>query len=118
MECLTRLLTNCFLHRYVSFNHGATTAQGRGDYVETPFGPDGQLIGERAQSDWLYVVPWGLRSILNWVNCRSASCLSCMPNKLIFTDYRRRMLPLSVALQAEGCVWQCVYTGTGPRRYR
>ncbi|KAK2440233.1 beta-glucosidase [Trifolium repens] len=28
----------------------------------------GQLIGEKAASEWLYVVPWGLRKIINYVS--------------------------------------------------
>lgn len=31
---------------------------------------NGQPIGEIADSDWLYVVPWGMRRILNWINKR------------------------------------------------
>ncbi|AES69718.1 putative beta-glucosidase [Medicago truncatula] len=29
---------------------------------------DGQLIGEKAASEWLYVVPWGLRKVINYVS--------------------------------------------------
>ncbi|CAJ2639071.1 beta-glucosidase 42 [Trifolium pratense] len=28
----------------------------------------GQLIGEKAASEWLYVIPWGLRKIINYVS--------------------------------------------------
>ncbi|XP_022998813.1 beta-glucosidase 42 [Cucurbita maxima] len=28
---------------------------------------DGELIGEKAASEWLYVVPWGLRKLLNYI---------------------------------------------------
>ncbi|KAK8913685.1 Beta-glucosidase 4 [Platanthera zijinensis] len=28
---------------------------------------DGEPIGERAASDWLYIVPWGLRKLLNYI---------------------------------------------------
>ena len=31
---------------------------------------DGVPIGERADSEWLYVVPWGLRRLLNYINKR------------------------------------------------
>lgn len=27
----------------------------------------GQVIGERAASDWLYIVPWGIRRLLNYI---------------------------------------------------
>lgn len=27
----------------------------------------GELIGERAASEWLYIVPWGLRKVLNYI---------------------------------------------------
>lgn len=56
--------------RYIYNKYGAATNQGRGDYAETGFGSDGQPIGARAESVWLWVVPWGMRSILNWVNDR------------------------------------------------
>ncbi|KAI3940727.1 hypothetical protein MKW98_030046 [Papaver atlanticum] len=29
--------------------------------------PGGELIGEKAASEWLYIVPWGIRSLLNYV---------------------------------------------------
>ncbi|CAA7404559.1 unnamed protein product [Spirodela intermedia] len=29
--------------------------------------PGGEAIGPRAASDWLYVVPWGLRKVLNYI---------------------------------------------------
>ncbi|KAK6289518.1 hypothetical protein POUND7_001059 [Theobroma cacao] len=28
---------------------------------------DGEMIGEKAASDWLYVVPWGMRKVLNYI---------------------------------------------------
>jgi beta-glucosidase len=28
---------------------------------------DGKLIGPQADSNWLYVVPWGIRKLLNWI---------------------------------------------------
>ncbi|KAL9646987.1 hypothetical protein ABK040_013843 [Willaertia magna] len=31
---------------------------------------DGKVIGILADSDWLYVVPWGIRKILNWIDHR------------------------------------------------
>lgn len=31
---------------------------------------DGVPIGDQADSEWLYVVPWGLRRLLNYVNKR------------------------------------------------
>jgi hypothetical protein len=34
---------------------------------------NGKLIGERAASSWLYVTPFGIRKILNWLN-RWAGC--------------------------------------------
>ncbi|XP_020226110.1 uncharacterized protein LOC109807849 [Cajanus cajan] len=33
----------------------------------------GQVIGEKAASEWLYVVPWGLRKILNYVSQKYAT---------------------------------------------
>ncbi|KAL2989610.1 hypothetical protein AAZX31_11G147500 [Glycine max] len=33
----------------------------------------GQAIGEKAASEWLYVVPWGLRKILNYVSQKYAT---------------------------------------------
>lgn len=31
---------------------------------------NGRPIGEKADSDWLYVVPWGVRKLLNWIKNR------------------------------------------------
>ncbi|KAK1416004.1 hypothetical protein QVD17_31792 [Tagetes erecta] len=31
---------------------------------------DGKAIGDRARSEWLYIVPWGIRSALNYVKNR------------------------------------------------
>ncbi|XP_022144517.1 beta-glucosidase 42 [Momordica charantia] len=28
---------------------------------------DGELIGEKAASEWLYIVPWGIRKVLNYI---------------------------------------------------
>lgn len=32
--------------------------------------PGGQIIGEKAASEWLYMVPWGLRHLLNYISKR------------------------------------------------
>ncbi len=63
---------SCLAGRYVYNKYGGSTAYGRGDFVETAYGPDGSAIGNRAESDWLWIVPWGFRSMLNWVNSRHA----------------------------------------------
>eukprot|EP00891_Asterochloris_glomerata_P005291 jgi/Astpho2/5291/e_gw1.00074.33.1_t len=42
---------------------------GLDDTVES-FERDGQPIGPRAASDWLYSVPWGLRKLLVWLHKR------------------------------------------------
>ncbi|XP_014501361.1 beta-glucosidase 42 [Vigna radiata var. radiata] len=34
---------------------------------------DGETIGEKAASEWLYVVPWGLRKVLNYVSQKYAT---------------------------------------------
>ena len=39
--------------RYVSYKYGGSTQQGRGDYVETVFGSNGQQIGVRGEPVWL-----------------------------------------------------------------
>lgn len=38
--------------------------------VFTTYEKDGKLIGPRADSSWLYVVPWGSRKLLNWIHKR------------------------------------------------
>ncbi len=44
-----------------------TEGQGRTDYRTTQdSGPNG-AIGKRAASPWLYVTPWGIRKMLNWI---------------------------------------------------
>jgi len=40
-----------------------------GVYV-TRIDKNGQPIGMKADSDWLYVVPWGFRKLLNWIKNR------------------------------------------------
>ncbi|XP_019051456.1 PREDICTED: beta-glucosidase 42 isoform X2 [Nelumbo nucifera] len=32
--------------------------------------PNGERIGERAASEWLYIVPWGFRKVLNYISQR------------------------------------------------
>ena len=69
--------------RYVYNKYGGSTAYGRGDFVETAYGPDGLAIGNRAESDWLWIVPWGFRGMLNWVNSRQAHlCMHLCPQEL------------------------------------
>ncbi|KAK8514585.1 hypothetical protein V6N13_103253 [Hibiscus sabdariffa] len=29
---------------------------------------DGEMIGEKAASEWLYIVPWGMRKVLNYIS--------------------------------------------------
>ena len=31
---------------------------------------NGKIIGEPSESPWLYVVPWGMRKLLNWIDQR------------------------------------------------
>jgi len=38
--------------------------------IVTPIGADGKPIGPEADSSWLYVVPYGMRYILNWIRNR------------------------------------------------
>ncbi|XP_042398068.1 beta-glucosidase 4-like [Zingiber officinale] len=33
----------------------------------TAIGSDGEAVGARAASEWLYIVPWGLRKLLNYI---------------------------------------------------
>ena len=66
---------------------GAVGLQGPCDYTETQVTPDGHLIGDEADSDWLKVTPWGFRLMLNWVNNRCtqripATCILCMSEHL------------------------------------
>lgn len=55
---------------------GSYGLEGLLDATASPNGPNG-LIGPKADSDWLYVVPWGFRKMLNWVNnrCRNPRTL-------------------------------------------
>ena len=39
---------------YISYKYGGSTQQGRGDYVETVFGSNGQQIGVRGEPVWLH----------------------------------------------------------------
>ena len=38
--------------------------------VASPVSRNGTVIGPVAGSDWLYVVPWGLRRLLGWISTR------------------------------------------------
>ncbi|GMH27578.1 hypothetical protein Nepgr_029421 [Nepenthes gracilis] len=38
--------------------------------VTLPFGSDGKAIGEKANAIWLYIVPQGLRRLMNYINKR------------------------------------------------
>lgn len=53
----------------------ATSAEGGGDMfwdqgVHIHSEKDGVPIGERAASEWLYIVPWGLYKVLMWITER------------------------------------------------
>lgn len=39
-------------------------------YDATFTGPDGKPIGPRAQSSWLYDVPWGFYNLLKYIQGR------------------------------------------------
>ncbi|KAL0478093.1 beta-glucosidase [Acrasis kona] len=41
--------------------------------VFTSYEKDGKLIGDKADSSWLYVVPWGCRKLMNWISKRYGS---------------------------------------------
>jgi beta-glucosidase len=68
-------------HDYFGLNHytswyvaNAKTPTGLGYWydegVTTTHQRNGVPIGPQAASDWLYVVPWGVRKVLNWVSER------------------------------------------------
>jgi len=63
---------NHYTSEYVG--HPTTQPSGEGwdvdEYVQMSRERDGKLIGPRADSDWLYVVPWGMRKLLEWVYTR------------------------------------------------
>ncbi|KAL0489628.1 beta-glucosidase [Acrasis kona] len=59
------------LNHYSTLYVSARTNVSSGYYAHmnattTPY-RDGKPIGERADSTWLWVVPWGIRKIVNWV---------------------------------------------------
>ena len=43
------------------------TASKDSGAVATPYDINGGLIGPVADSEWLYVVPWGFGKVLKWV---------------------------------------------------
>jgi len=63
---------NHYTSRWVSNNPDAPS--GRGWETDKKTAPtaerDGEFIGPVADSSWLYVVPWGMRKILNWIKDR------------------------------------------------
>ncbi|CAI5959423.1 unnamed protein product [Closterium sp. NIES-65] len=53
----------------------AVSGEDEGDHfkdqgVEILASRDGIPIGERAASEWLYIVPWGFTKLLNWITAR------------------------------------------------
>lgn len=51
---------------------------GSGWYVDrnasnSAVAPNGTVIGQQADSPWLYIVPWGLHKMLNWIGRRYGS---------------------------------------------
>ena len=59
----------CCFARYVKNAPGEYGLEGLLDASASAEGPKG-LIGPQADSSWLYMVPWGFRKMLNWVNDR------------------------------------------------
>jgi beta-glucosidase len=67
---------NHYTSRYVSNNKSASPTDAPIDWyhdsgtIVSVYDKNGKVIGEQAESDWLYVVPWGMRGILNWIKDR------------------------------------------------
>jgi beta-glucosidase len=59
---------NHYTSRYVQ--HTGTTSKDDVLGVRFLVERNGELIGERAESDWLYVVPYGIRKTLEWMSKR------------------------------------------------
>ncbi|KAK9794356.1 hypothetical protein WJX73_002180 [Symbiochloris irregularis] len=59
---------------YFALNHYTTNWVSASDSglqkASTTYVRDGAPIGPQADSEWLYVVPWGMRRLLNYVNKR------------------------------------------------
>ncbi|XP_061373672.1 beta-glucosidase 42 [Gastrolobium bilobum] len=57
---------------------------------------DGQAIGEKAASEWLYVVPWGLQKCLNYISQKYATPIYVTENGM--DDEDNDTVPLDVML--------------------
>lgn len=61
------------LNHYTSRFIAHSTSPEEGDYYKaqemerTVEWEGGEIIGEKAASEWLYVVPWGIRKVLNYI---------------------------------------------------
>ncbi|KAK9804869.1 hypothetical protein WJX72_009269 [[Myrmecia] bisecta] len=60
---------------YFAFNHytskyATPTGDNQEEVAVLTVRPDGEHIGVQADSDWLWVVPWGFRRCLNWIDHR------------------------------------------------
>lgn len=61
---------NYYSSRFVSYNASDVDPLFPGaNYTEATH-RNGQPIGPRAESEWLFAVPWGFRKLLNWVHQR------------------------------------------------
>jgi len=91
---------------YFGFNHytseyiGQPTypPSGKGwsadEYVVSSRQRDGVMIGPKADSDWLYVVPWGFRKLLEWVYERYQSPIYVTENGCDVPNESQIPLPL------------------------
>jgi len=67
---------NHYTSKYVSLNKSASIHDPPVDWshdigcIAQVVDKDGKQIGPMADSSWLYVVPWGMRKILNWIKNR------------------------------------------------
>ena len=85
---------------------GSYGLEGLLDATATANGPNG-LIGPQADSNWLYVVPWGFRKMLNWVNnryCNIMSYLRAVETQIINHLVQRASVPKSCRSKS-GRVW-------------
>jgi len=64
--------------------------------VSLPRYRDGVPIGNQADSDWLWVVPWGMRKLLNWVHQRYQQPIIITENGVDVPN--ETLLPLHEAL--------------------
>ena len=92
---------NFYTASYVSAAKRGTP--GSGWYVDrnasnSAVSPNGTVIGKQADSPWLYIVPWGLHKMLNWIGDRYGNAVELVVTENGMDVVNENNKPLEEAL--------------------